>query len=73
MSADVCPVDDRGKMAATCYLGAEQERHDAYKDLQKSIRGITNMMLTKSSRELEAFGIVRREQFPEVPPRVSIR
>jgi DNA-binding HxlR family transcriptional regulator len=54
-------------------LGAEQERHDAYKDLQKSIRGITNMMLTKSSRELEAFGIVRREQFPEVPPRVSIR
>ena len=42
-----------------------------YKDLQKNIQGITNMMLTKSLRDLESFGIVSREQFPEVPPRVE--
>lgn len=42
-----------------------------YSALQKSIRGITNLMLTKSLRELGTFGIVRREQFPTVPPRVE--
>lgn len=42
-----------------------------YNELRKNIRGITNMMLTQSLRELEAYGIARREQFMEVPPRVE--
>ncbi len=29
------------------------------------------MMLTQSLRELEAYGIVSREQFMEIPPRVE--
>jgi DNA-binding HxlR family transcriptional regulator len=42
-----------------------------YNELRKTIRGITNMMLTQSLRELEAYGIAHREQFMEVPPRVE--
>lgn len=39
--------------------------------LKKSLAGITNTMLTKSLRELERDGLVRREQFNEIPPHVD--
>jgi DNA-binding HxlR family transcriptional regulator len=42
-----------------------------YNELKKSIDGITNMMLTQSLKELEAYGIINRKQFMEVPPRVE--
>lgn len=42
-----------------------------YNELKKSIEGITNMVLTQSLKELEQCGIVSREQFMEVPPRVE--
>ncbi len=42
-----------------------------YNELKRSIDGITNMMLTQSLKELEAYGIVNREQFAEIPPRVE--
>ena len=39
--------------------------------LKKDLPGITNTMLTKSLRELEEDGLVKREQFNEIPPRVE--
>ena len=39
--------------------------------LRKSIAGISQTMLTKKLRELEADGLVTRRVFPEVPPRVE--
>lgn len=42
-----------------------------YNELKRDIQGITNMMLTQSLKELEAYGIVKREQFLEIPPRVE--
>jgi DNA-binding HxlR family transcriptional regulator len=42
-----------------------------YNELKRSIEGITSMVLTQSLKELESSGIIRREQFPEVPPRVE--
>lgn len=42
-----------------------------YNELKRSIDGITNMMLTQSLKELESYGIINREQFLEVPPRVE--
>jgi DNA-binding HxlR family transcriptional regulator len=42
-----------------------------YNELKKGIEGITNMMQTQTLKELEAYGIVNREQFLEVPPRVE--
>ena len=42
-----------------------------YNELKRSIDGITNMMLTQSLKELEAYGIVIRKQYMEIPPRVE--
>ncbi len=39
--------------------------------LKKDLPGITNTMLTKSLRELEDDGLIRREQFNEIPPHVE--
>ncbi|MCR5537411.1 MAG: helix-turn-helix transcriptional regulator [Succinivibrio sp.] len=39
--------------------------------LQHSLRGISNKMFTQSIRELEADGLVRREIFPVIPPKVE--
>lgn len=40
-------------------------------ELKKAISQITSTMLTATLRELEAFGIVHREQFNEIPPHVE--
>jgi DNA-binding HxlR family transcriptional regulator len=42
-----------------------------YNELKRNIDGITNMVLTQSLKELESNGIISREQFMEVPPRVE--
>lgn len=40
-------------------------------ELKKAVPRITNTMLTNTLRDLESFGIVHREQFNEIPPRVE--
>ena len=42
-----------------------------YNDLKRKLDGITNVMLTKSLKELEAAGLVTRIQYNEIPPRVE--
>lgn len=42
-----------------------------YNELKRNIEGITNMMLTQTLKELETYGVIRREQYMEVPPRVE--
>jgi len=39
--------------------------------LKKELSGITNTMLTNTLRELEADGLIHREQFNEIPPHVE--
>ncbi len=39
--------------------------------LKKDLEGITNTVLTKSLRELEEDGLVKRVQFNEIPPHVE--
>ncbi len=48
-------------------------KHDIlrYNQLKRSIEGITNMMLTQSLKDLEAYGIIHRKQYMEIPPRVE--
>ncbi|MGN0774228.1 MAG: winged helix-turn-helix transcriptional regulator [Candidatus Ventricola sp.] len=40
-------------------------------ELKKAVPQITNTMLTATLRDLEALGIVHREQFNEIPPHVE--
>jgi len=41
--------------------------------LQKQIQGISNKMFTQTVRELEKDGLIYREVFPVVPPKVEYR
>ena len=42
-----------------------------FSELQKNITGITQKMLTQQLRELETDGLVNREVFAQVPPKVE--
>ena len=42
-----------------------------FKELQRSIGKISQKVLTTNLRSMEEFGIVSREAFAEVPPRVE--
>ena len=40
-------------------------------ELKKNLAGITNTMLTSTLRDLEKGGLIKREQFNEIPPHVE--
>ena len=40
-------------------------------ELSKGINGISQKMLTQQLRQLEADGIIQRNVYPEVPPKVE--
>lgn len=42
-----------------------------FNELKRRIGAITQRMLTKQLRELEAYGLVHREVYAEVPPKVE--
>ena len=42
-----------------------------FNELQKSLDGISQKVLTDSLRSMEADGIITRSVYPEVPPRVE--
>ncbi|HVM89959.1 MAG TPA: helix-turn-helix domain-containing protein [Puia sp.] len=42
-----------------------------FQDLERSVKGINTRMLVKELKQLEENGIVVREVFAEVPPRVE--
>lgn len=42
-----------------------------FNELQKSMPGVTQKMLTQQLRELEADGLVQRTVYPVVPPKVE--
>src|SRR3984885_13796267 len=42
-----------------------------FSELERGIPGISQRMLTLTLRNLERDGLVKREMFPEVPPRVE--
>ncbi len=42
-----------------------------FSQIQRSIPGITQKMLTKQLRELERDGLIKRKVYPQVPPKVE--
>ncbi|MNC11724.1 putative HTH-type transcriptional regulator YybR [compost metagenome] len=42
-----------------------------YNELKRNLEGITNIMLTRSLRELEEDGVISRRQYSDIPPHVE--
>ena len=75
METDHCPVEATldligGKYKALI-LWRLSDGQMRFSQLRKTISGITAKMLTQQLRELEAQGLIHREVFPVVPPRVE--
>lgn len=49
----------------------EKNRSRRFKELQRNIPDISQKMLTATLKNLEADGLVLRQVFPEIPPRVE--
>jgi DNA-binding HxlR family transcriptional regulator len=62
-------VGGKWKMPIICMLASGLPTR--YSTIKRKLNGVTNMMLAQSLKELEASGIVHREQYNEVPPRVE--
>ena len=62
-------VGQKWKLPIMWYLlEAEPAR---YNELKRRIKGITNMMLTKSLKELEEHNLIVRTQYETIPPKVE--
>ncbi len=75
MKKSYCPIDTfinvvKGKRKGTIILHLFQG-DKRYGDLVKLLTDISERMLTKQLKELEADGLINRTVFPEVPPRVE--
>ncbi len=62
-------VGGKWKLPIICMLASGLPTR--YSSIKRKLTGVTNMMLSQSLKELEASGIVHREQYNEVPPRVE--
>ena len=75
-AAEDCPVLRTLQLLSgkwTSFIIYELQKHDSVRfgELKKSLNGITNSMLSSTLKTLEMEGIVIREQFNEIPPRVE--
>lgn len=60
-----------GKWRLPIIWALSQNNTLRYNELKREVDGITNMMLSQSLKEMEAYGLVNRKQFMEIPPRVE--
>ncbi len=61
-------VSDKWKVLIICKLRQNTLR---FNELRRELQGVTQRVLTHQLRELEADGLVARQIFAEVPPRVE--
>lgn len=62
-------IGDKWSMLVLYTLETDEAKR--FKELQRNIPNISQKMLTATLRMLEADGLVKREAFAEVPPRVE--
>jgi DNA-binding HxlR family transcriptional regulator len=73
-----CPVrhlldrlGDKWSLLIISSLAEAENGRKRFSDLMRSVSGISQRMLTTTLRHLERDGMITREVFPEVPPRVE--
>ena len=74
--SSICPLTYAldiigGKWRLPIIWALSQQKVLRYNELKRNVVGITNMMLTQSLKEMEAYGIINRKQYMEIPPRVE--
>lgn len=62
-------IGGKWKLPILCILS--EEKPVRYNSIKRKLGGITNMMLSQSLKELESYGMLKRIQYNEVPPRVE--
>ncbi len=75
MKKSYCPIDTfintiKGKRKSTIILHLS-EGHKRYSELLRLIPDISERMMSRQLKELEADNLINRKVFPEVPPRVE--
>ena len=75
MKKSYCPIDTfintiKGKRKGTIILHLFQGEK-RYSELVRLMPDISERMITKQLKELEIDGLINRNVFPEVPPRVE--
>ncbi|RZS66463.1 HxlR family transcriptional regulator [Agromyces ramosus] len=66
-------LDRVGSKWTVIVIGLLEQRPHRFTELLNAIPGISRRMLTISLRTLERDGLIEREVFAEVPPRVEYR
>ncbi|MBL4937839.1 helix-turn-helix transcriptional regulator [Clostridium sp. YIM B02515] len=61
-------IKGKWKAVILCHLGDGPKR---FLELQRIICGVSQKVLNEQLRELEEEGIIHKEIYPEVPPRVE--
>ena len=75
---DKCPIlyameifGSKWKLPIIWYLAESENKTLRYCELQRRIKGITHMMLSKCLKELERDKIISRKQYETIPPKVE--
>ena len=64
-------IGQKWKLPILWYIADTENQTMRYKELERRVVGITATMLTKCLRELEADGLIHREQYNTIPPTVE--
>ena len=64
-------IGDKWSVLLVVTLSRKPNHRARFSELQRSVDGISQRMLTTTLRQLERDGLLSREVFPEVPPRVE--
>ncbi|HVU09514.1 MAG TPA: helix-turn-helix domain-containing protein [Verrucomicrobiae bacterium] len=64
-------IGDKWSIFIILSLARVHKGRARFSELEKTIPGISQRMLTLTLRNLERDGLITREVFPEVPPRVE--